>query len=100
MVGELGPILGFSLIAWRVALAGSLAFLALRQAALKNTMPLILGGVALQGLVIGQTSQPTALGFVVVCAGLMLAACNRPAPPQPAFHDEEPLEAEPLVDSR
>jgi hypothetical protein len=100
MVGELGPILGFALIAWRVALAGSLAFLALRQAALKNTMPLILGGVALQGLVIGQTSQPTALGFVVVCAGLMLAACNRPAPPQPAFHDEEPLEAEPLVDSR
>jgi hypothetical protein len=55
--------------------------------------------VALQGLVIGQTSQPTALGFVVVCAGLMLAACNRPASP-PVFIDAEFLETEPMVDSR
>jgi hypothetical protein len=37
---------------------------------------LILGGIALQGLVIGQTSQPTGLGFLVLAAGLMLAACN------------------------
>jgi hypothetical protein len=32
--------------------------------------------MALQGLVIGQTSQPTGLGFLVLAAGLMLAACN------------------------
>ena len=75
-VGELGPILGFALIAWRVMLAFKLALLAYRQALLKNTMPLILGGIALQGLVIGQTSQPTGLGFLVLAAGLMLAACN------------------------
>jgi len=75
-VGELGPILGFALIAWRVMLAFKLALLAYRQALLKNTMPLILGGITLQGLVIGQTSQPTGLGFLVLAAGLMLAACN------------------------
>jgi hypothetical protein len=78
MVGELGPILGFALIAWRVALALKLALLACRQAMLKNTLPLILGGMALQGLVLGQTSQPTGLGFLVLGAGLMLAACNLP----------------------
>jgi hypothetical protein len=76
MVGELGPILGFSLIAWRVMLAFKLALLAYRQALIKNTLPLILGGIALQGLLIGQTSQPTGLGFLVLAAGLMLAACN------------------------
>ena len=76
MVGELGPILGFALILWRVLLAGRLALLSCRQALMKNTLPLILGGISLQSLVIGQTSQPTALGFVVVCAGWMLAACN------------------------
>jgi hypothetical protein len=76
IVGELGPILGFALILWRVLLAGRLALLSCRQALMKNTLPLILGGISLQSLVIGQTSQPTALGFVVVCAGWMLAACN------------------------
>jgi hypothetical protein len=78
MVGELGPILGFALIVWRVALALKLAIIACRQALLRNTLPLILGGMALQGLVIGQTSQPTGLGFLVLAAGLMLAACNLP----------------------
>jgi hypothetical protein len=76
MVGELGPILGFALIGWRVLLAGTLLLLALRQAVVRNTLPLILGGIALQALVIGQTSQPTGLGFLVLAAGLMLAACN------------------------
>ena len=82
MIGELGPILGFALIAWRVLLALKLALLGCRQALLKNTLPLILGGLAIQGLVIGQTSQPTGLGFLVLAAGLMLAASNlemRPA---------------------
>jgi hypothetical protein len=78
MVGELGPMLGFVLVGWRVLLAGKLLFLAIRQALARNTLPLILGGIALQGLVIGQTSQPTGLGFLVLAAGLMLAACNVP----------------------
>jgi hypothetical protein len=79
MVGELGPLLGFALIGWRLLLAGVLLALAFRQALLRNPLPLILGAMAVQGLVIGQTSQPTGLGFLVLWAGLMLAACN-PAP--------------------
>ena len=76
MIGELGPLLGFALILWRVMLAARLTMLAFVQGLKSNPLPMILGGIALQGLVIGQTSQPTALGFIVVCAGLMLAACN------------------------
>jgi hypothetical protein len=37
---------------------------------------LILGSTALPALVLGGTAQPTALGFLVVGTGLMLAACN------------------------
>jgi hypothetical protein len=95
MVGELGPLLGFALIGWRVLLAGTLLLLAFRQALIKNTLPLILGGMALQGLVIGQTSQPTGLGFLVLVAGLMLAACNSPRdttiPPRGVGKDSVPL---------
>jgi hypothetical protein len=77
IIGELGPLLGFAWIFWRVMLAARLTMLAVVQALRNNPLPMILGGIALQGLVIGQTSQPTALGFIVVCAGLLLASCNR-----------------------
>lgn len=76
VLGELGPILGLALIALRVCLALWLLRLGIRQARSGNTLPLILGGYALANVLLGQTSQPTALGFLVVGAGLMLAACN------------------------
>ena len=76
IIGELGPLLGFALILWRLLLAARLAMLAVVQALGKNPLPMILAGIALQGLFIGQTSQPTALGFLVVCSGLFLASCN------------------------
>jgi hypothetical protein len=95
MVGELGPILGFALIAWRLGLALKLALLACRQALLQNTLPLILGGMAIQGLVIGQTSQPTGLGFLVLAAGLMLAACNLPRVVSPTTTEWVRSEKEP-----
>lgn len=75
-IGELGPLLGLVMIGVRLALAVFLLQLALRQAKLQNPLPLILGGAALVGVVIGGTGQPTALGFIVLEAGLMLAACN------------------------
>jgi hypothetical protein len=41
-----------------------------------NSLPMLLSGVGIVGVVLGNTAQPTSLGFVVVCAGLMLSACN------------------------
>jgi hypothetical protein len=75
-LGELGPILGLAFLGWRLALAVTSLRRALSQARRANALPLILGGYALAMIVMGGTAQPTELGFVVLGAGLMLAACN------------------------
>jgi hypothetical protein len=75
-IGELGPILGLLLIGVRIALGVSLLRRAWAQARRGNSLPLILGGFAIVLVVMGGTAQPTGLGFLVVGAGLMLAACN------------------------
>jgi hypothetical protein len=38
---------------------------------------LILTGATFLDVLLGQLSQPTGLGFIVLGAGLTLAACNR-----------------------
>jgi hypothetical protein len=78
MIGELGPILGILLILTRIALSYKALVSATVEAYRKNTLPLVLGAVALPAMVMGQTSQPTSLGFLVLSFGLMLAACNLP----------------------
>ncbi len=75
-IGELGPILGLILIGVRLALALFLTLRAWRQLKGGNTLPIVLGGYAIVLVVMGDTAQPAALGFLVVGAGLMLAACN------------------------
>ena len=57
-------------------MAGWLSVLAWRQARRGNTLPLLLLSFASPLVSMGQTSQPTALGFIVLGAGLTLAACN------------------------
>ena len=97
IIGEMGPFLGFLWIFWRLALAFYLGVIAFKQAMLGNALPMIFVGVALQGLVVGQNSQPTALGFIVVCVGFLMAACN---PPQELLtpHEVEPPFSTPPLD--
>jgi hypothetical protein len=76
MIGELGSLLGVLLLLWRTSLAMLMVAAAVVEAMRKNTLPLILGSSALPAMVLGGTAQPTALGFLVVGSGLMLAACN------------------------
>jgi len=75
-IAELGPTLGLLYVGLRVAMTVWLLRLAWRQAVLGNACPLILGGSALPTVFFGITAQPTSLGFLVVGAGLMLAAGN------------------------
>jgi hypothetical protein len=75
-LAELGPALGLLYIGLRVAMAIWLLRVAWRQALRGNAATLILGGSALVSVVMGPTAQPTSLGFLVVSAGLMLAAGN------------------------
>lgn len=83
-LAELGVLLGLAFLAWRVALGLWLLRLALRSAMCGNRLPLILAGTSLLPLINGPLSQPTNLGFIVVGAGLTLAACNR-SPTKPRF---------------
>lgn len=76
MIGELGPILGLVMIGLRLALAAKFLRRSWTQAKHDNALPLILMGYAFVPIAIGGTAQPTALGFLVVSAGLTLAACN------------------------
>ena len=75
-LGELGPFLGIIALGLRMTMAVWLSVLAWRQARRGNTLPLMLASCALPLVSMGQTSQPTALGFIVLGGGLMLAACN------------------------
>ncbi|MCP9929762.1 hypothetical protein KBY82_03080 [Cyanobium sp. AMD-g] len=75
-IGELGVLLGIPFIFWRVALAIWMVRLAIRAATQGNLLPLILAGGSFLDVLSGQLSQPTGLGFMVLSAGLTLAACN------------------------
>ena len=75
-IAELGPALGLLYIGLRLAMTIWLLRLAWRQAVRGNAAPLIIGGSALVSVAMGPTAQPTSLGFIVVGAGLMLAAGN------------------------
>jgi hypothetical protein len=76
-LGELGVPLGLAFLLWRVSLATWILRLALRAATEGNRLPLILTGATFLDVLLGQLSQPTGLGFIVLGAGLTLAACNR-----------------------
>jgi hypothetical protein len=75
-IAELGPLLGVLLLGLRVWLGFYLLHRAWLQAGRGNILPMTLGGFALVLVFIGNTSQPTSLAFLVLGAGLMLAACN------------------------
>ena len=83
-LAELGLPLGLAFIFWRVSLALMLLNLSFLQSVRGNTLPLILFGSSSFDLLIGQVSQPTALGFLVISSGITLAACNS-GPPISSF---------------
>lgn len=75
-LGELGLPLGLAFLLWRLCLGIWILRLALRASAQGNRLPFIMAGSSLLIVISGQLSQPTNLGFIVVCGGLTLAACN------------------------
>lgn len=86
VVLEAGPLLGLSFLLYRVCLAGAIAARALWAAGRGQLLPWLLAWAAVRGLLTEQTSQPTNLGFMVLAAGLCLAAipsteliCDDPA---------------------
>ena len=87
---ELGPLLGFAFIAWRVWLAGTLLTGGWRRLLRHgDALPWMLAGASFYGVIVGQWGQTTQLGFAVFGAGLALAALNGDAS----------VEAEPQAES-
>ena len=89
--GELGPVLGYVFVFWRIALVIWLLRLALQAARRGNQVPLILAGCSLFSLLQGQLNQPTGLGFIVLTSGLTLAACNSNFPKPAVVRDAIPM---------
>lgn len=73
-VMEAGPILGFGYIGFRVLLAFYLLNLAWRKLDVQDPLPWLFMSCAFLALVMGQTSQPTTLGFMAFIAGLSLSS--------------------------
>ncbi|RYY08142.1 MAG: hypothetical protein EOP43_01000 [Sphingobacteriaceae bacterium] len=75
-VGELGPILGLSVIFIRIALAVKIAFACYKKLAKDDILPWLLLSYGLETLADGNWAQPTYLGFYVMIGGLILASLN------------------------
>jgi hypothetical protein len=90
VMGELGVFLGTLYILFRVLLGFYLLILGFKNAINGNTLPLILSAIVFPALVLGQTFQPTNLGFIVFSAGLMFAACRS----KQTLKDEEQQQTE------
>jgi len=75
-IGELGLPFGLAFLLWRSAFSLWLLRLAMSAAVLGNRVPLIFLGSAFLLVLLGQLGQPTGLGFIVISAGLTLAACK------------------------
>lgn len=73
-IGELGPLLGLSLILLRVGLAANIGLKSFRKLRTGNMLPWMLASFGLLSIAQEQTAQPTSLGFCVISGGLMLAS--------------------------
>jgi hypothetical protein len=74
---ELGPVLGFTFIGYRVALTFSLGLIALRALRSKrDALPILIFSACAIAISQGQLGPPTILGFAVLGPGLLLAALN------------------------
>lgn len=89
---ELGPVLGFAFIGFRLFLTAYLLLRSLQALfADRDNLPLLIWSACAFPIALAQWAPPTILGFAVVGAGLVLAALN----PDPADDDsEELIEAE------
>jgi len=80
VVLESGPVLGFSFLAYRVWIAGTIAIGAAGAARRQHLLAWLLAWHACPSLVTEQLSQPTNLGFMILAGGLCLAALPRNGP--------------------
>ncbi|HEX8350808.1 MAG TPA: hypothetical protein VF598_12670 [Hymenobacter sp.] len=79
LVGELGPLLGLSVIFIRLGLSLKIMLASYQRLALNDLLPWVLLSYGLLALPQAQWAQPTSLGFSTFIAGLMLASLRTPS---------------------
>jgi hypothetical protein len=78
LIGEMGPLLGLSVIFIRVSLTTKIALAAYRKMIKGDLLPWILASFGLMNLAQGGWAQPTSLGFGTLIGGLMIASLKSP----------------------
>lgn len=74
IIGELGPIMGLSVILIRIKLALHLSLKCYSRLLMGNTMPWLLLSFGALAIAQGSWSQPTSLGFCTLISGLVIAS--------------------------
>ncbi len=74
LIGELGPILGLSMIFFRLKLSADIALASYKKLAKGSLLPWILLSFVLINIPQGQWAQPTILGFSIIGGGLAIAS--------------------------
>jgi hypothetical protein len=74
LIGEMGAIMGMTVIILRMSMCLTLLFTSFRQIKFNNLLPWMLVSICFQALAQGQWAQPTALGFGIVMSGFAIAA--------------------------
>lgn len=77
LIGELGPLLGISVIFIRLALVIKLTRLSFRKLNAGDLLPWMLLSFAILIIPQGQWAQPTSLGFSTLIGGLIIGSFNR-----------------------
>jgi hypothetical protein len=78
IIGELGPLLGLTVIFLRVGLTAKISWACYKKLAQGDLLPWLLLSLGLLSLSQGGWAQPSALGFCVLTGGLIVASL-RPA---------------------
>ena len=74
LIGEMGIIMGISVIIIRLLISAKIAIASYNQVSQGNSLPWILSSFCLLTLPQAQWAQPTALGFSIFAAGLTIAS--------------------------
>jgi hypothetical protein len=74
LIGELGPVMGLTVIFLRIKLAVKISLKSYLNLLSGNLMPWILLSFGVLGITQGNWSQPTSLGFCTLVSGLILAS--------------------------
>jgi len=74
MIGELGPLMGITVILMRLGLSWKFTIMSYKRLVLGDLLPWMLLAFFLTSFPQGQWAQPTSLGFIIIITGLIIAS--------------------------